>query len=117
MKNKFTIDFTEFCFLVEACIPPKPIARTLFWHNVIDKYYYELSEEQRLELFNWITKHPKFNLRDENCRWFYARYCLNRQYLVFTKDEVYNAFKWRGVYYISRKAYILEEYIIKIKKS
>ena len=38
------IDFFEFSFLVESCIPPSPIARAYFWQNVIDKYYYVLTK-------------------------------------------------------------------------
>lgn len=41
--NRFSIDFIEFSFLVEACIPPRPIARTYFWGQVIDKYYHVLT--------------------------------------------------------------------------
>ena len=56
MKNKgrFDIDFFEFSFLVEACIPPSPIARAMFWRDVVDKYYHVLTPAERSKLFNWI---------------------------------------------------------------
>jgi len=33
--NKFEIEFDELCFLTEACIPPVPIARAMFWEDMI----------------------------------------------------------------------------------
>ena len=41
--KKFDITFEEFAILASVCIPPRPIARTMFWYNVIDKYYYVLT--------------------------------------------------------------------------
>ena len=44
MENKFNIDFFELCFLAEACIPPRPIARAMFWDTLINEHYYNLTE-------------------------------------------------------------------------
>ena len=57
-KRRFEIDFFEFSFLVEACIPERPIARTMFWHNVIDKYYHELTDDERARLFEFKSLDP-----------------------------------------------------------
>lgn len=42
------IDFFEYSFLVEACIPPRPIARTMFWLAAAKKYHKHLSKHKRV---------------------------------------------------------------------
>ena len=58
--NRFNIDFFEFSFLVEACIPPRPIARAMFWDDVINKYYHVLTDNERQRLFEWINRCDNF---------------------------------------------------------
>jgi len=36
--ESFQIDFFELAFLAEACIPPRPIARMMFWQHLTDYY-------------------------------------------------------------------------------
>jgi len=43
MDRRFKIDFLELYFLAEACIPPRPIARAMFWDDLCDKYYHEMT--------------------------------------------------------------------------
>ena len=126
MKRKFKIDFYEFSFLVEACIPPRPIARAMFWDDVCDVYYHQMNKDERERLFEWIPRDSNFNLRNNNCARFYARFNPKRQYLVTTeifkgiehegKKEEHETYKFYDKYYTSKNKYINEENIIKIKQ-
>lgn len=121
---RFDIDFIEFSFLVEACIPPRPIARTMFWYDVIDKYYHILTQEERKILYEWIQKSYSFEARiekqDEDCLLFLARYNPDNQYRVTTdfNDEIKetDCFLLNGQYYLARNRSILPKYITKIEK-
>lgn len=114
----FNINFFELSFLVEACIPPRPIARTMFFHKVIDTYYHQFSKEQRKALYEWIEN--SLDLSEEDCVIFDCRYNPNNQYLVTSfydgKEEQYETFKRNEIYYTSRQSYISPEYIIKVEK-
>lgn len=120
MMARFEIDFFEFSFLVEACIPKRPIARTMFWHNVIDKYFHEMTPSERAKLFDWIYKNPQFDRKKEDCDWFYHRFNPLNQYTVTTKYggkiEEQNAFKFNDMFYIRRNVSILDKYIINIEQ-
>ena len=117
--SNFKIDFFEFSFLVEATIPPAPIARTMFFNNVIDKYYHDMTDAERNRLFEWITSSHKFNIENEQCDLFYKRYDPNNQYLVTTNynDEIQTleTFKVGEHYHTKSTTSILEEYITKIE--
>jgi hypothetical protein len=134
-KNKttkpegFIIDFFEFSFLVETCIPPVPIARAMFFQKVIDSYYNQLTPEQRINLFGWISRNYRMEKgleeNNEDCLLFNARYNPDNQYLVTTlyngEEKTVEAFKNKdstGVerFYISKNTSLLEEYIIKVEK-
>ena len=54
--STFNIDFFELSFLAEACIPPRPIARTYFWQNLSKVYWYQMTENERERLFEWINR-------------------------------------------------------------
>ena len=122
-ENRFNIDFFEFSFLVEATIPPTPIARSMFWSDVINKYYHVLTEDEREKLFDWINRHGAMKQgienNDEDCLLFNARFDKDNQYKVTTKYDgvvdTVNCFKWKDRYHTSIKKSLLEEYIIDIK--
>lgn len=118
--NRFNIDFFEFAFLVEACIPPRPIARAMFWEDVVNKHYHVLSEDERHKLFNWITICSTFNLENEDCRLFYDRFNPENQYEIEVdfegEKETKRCFKWNDRFHISKSTFIAEEYIVNIKK-
>lgn len=119
-ENRFNIDFFEFSFLVEACIPPRPIARAMFWNDVIDKYYHVLTEEEIEKLYEWINKNPIFQYslknNNEDCLVFNARYNPENQYKVKTlyknKEEIINCFKFNDKYHISKNTSINEDYML-----
>ena len=122
--SKFEIDFFEFSFLVEACIPPVPIARSSFWDKVCNYYYHQLSADERNRLFEWITRHPGFKRSMENgneqCRAFYYRYNKDNQYRVITDDGTeFNCFKvgdeFYTIYTEDFKQSVVSEHIASIK--
>ena len=121
--NRFNIDFFEFAFLVEACIPPRPIARAMFWEDVINKHYHVLTENERQRLFEWINRCDNFTYNlatNKDCQLFNARFDKENQYKIETNYnsiiEKHRAFKWQGKYHISKTQSINEDYIVEITK-
>jgi len=120
---RFDIDFFEFMFLTEACIPPVPIARGGFWNDVINKYYFKLSSKEKFQLFRFINNNESFKLSlskgDLDCKLFNARYDPDNQYEVSysQKEEVgvVDCFKWNNKFVDSQK-HVNEELIIKSNK-
>ena len=119
--NRFEIDFFEFSFLVEACIPPRPIARAMFLDDVINKHYHVLTENERERLFEWINRCDNFTYNlanNEECQLFNARFDKENQYNIKTlydgKEQIIATFKWNGKYHISKTQSVNEEYIIEI---
>lgn len=116
--SKFTIDFFEFSFLVEACIPPRPIARSMFFYKVINEYYDLMQKDEKKELFNWIK--PKLDLQNEDCQHFFARFNPENQYLVYTEFEgrkdCKTAYLFEDVYHLTISKTINPEYIYKVEK-
>ena len=118
------IDFIEFAFLVEACSGRQPIARSMFFQRVIDKYYYVLTQNERDRLFEWINRSYSFEsgleTKDENCLLFNARFDKNNQFIVSTffngEEKIYEAFKFEDKYYTKKDTFIAEEYITKVEK-
>ncbi len=123
-EPRFDIDFIAFAFLVEACIPPQPIARTYFFQKVIDTYYHVLTPEERERLYEWIGKtyRYRFGLADENpdCWLFEHRFSPDCQYRVTTyfdgETQAHECFKMVERYYTSRTWTIQEKYITKVEK-
>lgn len=122
---RFQIDFFEFCFLVEACIPPRPIARSMFWEKVIDKYFYEMTQEERERLYEWVCKNYTYQEgiknKNEDCLLFQARFSPDNQVNITTnyngKEETHEAFVWGTRYYISSRKSIQEEYIVSVNSN
>lgn len=123
-QNRFDIDFIEFSFLVCSAIPPRPIARTIFWHRVIDQYYHILTKRERADLFEWVTREYAFENgmenKNEDCELFYARYNPDNQYLIKTlfkgKEGESECFKYKDRYHTSRSTSINEDFIKEIIK-
>ena len=124
LANRFNIDFFEFSFLVEACIPPRPIARAMFWDDVINKHYHTLTENERQRLFEWVNRcsgmEHGLEIKNEDCLLFNARFDKENQYQVTTKynsiTETHSVFKWQGKYHISKTQSVNEDYIVEITK-
>lgn len=113
----FEIDFFEFAFLIEACIPPQPIARSMFFDKVIDEYYHQMTDQQREQLYGWITRTDKFSLDDEKCQWFEARYNPKNQYLVYTNtNKKIKIFIKDGEYCSAINKYVRKKAIVKVEE-
>jgi hypothetical protein len=123
-KQRFKIDFWEFSFLVEACIPPRPIARAMFWDNVINEYYYELTHDERAKLHEWVNRNPSMQHalehNNEDAIQFNLRYDPDNQYEVRTeykgKVEIVQAYKDGDRYYIEIDKWIAPEFIKEVIK-
>jgi len=121
--NKFTIDFFELSFLAEACIPPNPIARTMFWQHLTDVYWEQMSEDERDRLFEWLNRNDYYKQsleKEEETQMFHARFDPDNQYMVHTtyngKDDVYQSFKYKDLYYTKRNTWMSPEFITKVEK-
>ena len=108
--SKFTIDFFELMFLAEACIPPRPIARSMFWIDLCDKHYHEMSSDERKHMFEFLRE--KIDTTWEYCRYFYARFDPDNQYSL----QGINCFLHDGRYMISHNCFIADEFIDKVTK-
>jgi hypothetical protein len=121
--SNFTIDFFELAFLAEACIPPNPIARTMFWQRLTNVYWEQMSEEEREHLFEWLNRNDKYKQsleKEEETQIFHARFDPDNQYMVYTtmdgKDDVNRAFKYKDLYYVRSNSWITPEFITKVEK-
>ncbi len=119
MGTKFTIDFFQFSFLVEACIPEKPIARTMFFNDVSDKYYHQMTKDERIKLFNWIQLNPNFDLKKKDCEHFHARFNPDNQFLVKTKydgkEEAVECYLYKDEYHKNKTTSIIKEFITNVE--
>jgi len=119
--SEFKIDFFELAFLAEACIPPRPIARTMFWQHLTDRYWSNMTEGERAHLFEWMNKNEIYRESLKNnadTQVFHARFDPENQYLVSTVDaeEKIRAFNMGDRYYVGTKRWIAEEYITAVEK-
>jgi len=121
--STFTIDFFELAFLAEACIPPRPIARAMFWQSLTDKYWHQMTEGERAHLFEWLQKswvYEESLKEEEDTQVFHARFDPDNQYIIKTnyedKAEEHRAFKLNDNYYIGRNRWVADEYIVSVEK-
>jgi hypothetical protein len=122
--STFQIEFFELACLAEACIPPRAIARAMFWQSLTDKYWYQLTEGERIHLFEWLQKswvYEESLKKEEDTQEFHARFDPDNQYMVKTfyegkEDAHQRAFKMGDRYYIKRNTWISEEYIVSVEK-
>lgn len=121
--TRFVIDFFELSFLAEACIPPRAIARTSFWLNLTDKYWYQMTEEERAHLFDWLGRNDNYKKSletEEDTKLFHARFNPDNQFTVTTElygtVNKHQAFKWKDGYYLGSMSKLNDEYITDIEK-
>jgi hypothetical protein len=117
--STFNIDFFELAFLAEACIPPRPIARMSFWQDLTRIYWEQMTEGERVHLFEWLNKNPWYPEsleKEEETKIFHARFNPDNQYMVTTlyedKEDIRRAFKIGDRFYTGLNTFISEEYII-----
>ncbi len=121
--STFQIDFFELAFLAEACIPPRPIARAMFWQSLTDKYWEQMTEGERIHMFEWLQKswvYEESLKEEEDTQVFHARFNPDNQYMVTTnyegKVQEHRTFKMGNDYYTKRNYWITEECITSIEK-
>jgi hypothetical protein len=121
--SNFTIDFFELAFLAEACIPPNPIARTMFWQRLTNVYWEQMTEEEREHLFEWLNRNDNYKRsleNEEETQIFHARFDPDNQYMVYTtmdgKDDVNRTFKYKDLYFVRSNSWITPEFITKVEK-
>lgn len=120
-ENKFEIDFFELCFLAEACIPPVPIARAMFFEKLSEEFYHKMTDNQRNKIFEWIK--PKLDLSNEDCKHFYDRFNPDNQYILEIDNFdssgkiMINCYLFNDKYHISRNRSVIGKYIAKINIS
>lgn len=122
--STFKIDFFELSFLAEATIPDCPIARAVFWRNMIERYYFEMTKDERVKLHQWINRNLRYQegleKGNEDVIWFEKRYDPENQYRVFTlyegKEQDHECFKNGDRYWTSTTRYISPEFITKVEK-
>lgn len=115
----YSIDFFELAFLAEACIPPVPIARSMFWDKLINVHHAKMTPDERVRLFEWITdkRSDRFDISNESCSWFWYRFNPAFQYTVTAMGKEHHAFLFDGQYYVARNQYIVRSEITDIKKT
>jgi hypothetical protein len=122
--SDFIIDFFELSFLAEACIPPRPIARTMFWQNLTDVYWEQMTEDERIRLFDWMQKssgYYKSLEKEEDTQVFHARFDPDNQYIVKSNyhaplEQNHRTFKRGERYYLDSRKWISEDYIVSVEK-
>jgi len=121
--STFNIDFFELSFLAEACIPPRPIARAMFWQDLTRKYWEQMTEGERANLFNWMNRNDWYKKSletEEDTQIFHARFDPDNQYMVKTKykrkKEEHRAFRFGDRFYKGLNTFIAEEYIVEANK-
>jgi len=119
--STFNIDFFELSFLAEACIPPRPIARAMFWQDLTRKYWNQMTEGERSNLFEWLNRNPWYPEsleKEEDTQVFHARFNPDNQYMIKTthNNEEHRAFKFGDRYWVGFNTFIPEENITDITK-
>lgn len=103
----FKINFFELLFLAEVCIPPVPIARHSFFQNLSDIHYKNMSREEQQQLLDVISKDPKFDLKNEDCRHFFVRFRESSQYIVeLTDNSVVDCYLYNEKYHKGKDVWI-----------
>jgi len=122
MNKKFKIDFIELMILAQICIPPVPIARSMFFADLCDVHYHEMSDNQRKRMFDNIVKQDSFSLNNDDCNYFFCRFYKFNQYVVdvvaldcgHTCTQI-NAFKVEDKYHVSKSQSVNKSCIVGVK--
>jgi len=120
MEKKYNVNFDEICILAGNTIPPVPIARASFWQSLIDKHFYQMTQEERDHLFEWINRDWRFqeSLKKENidCLLFNARFDKENNFDVELNngEVVRNTFLWEGYYHRQSHVFLNKNKIKKI---
>jgi len=111
----YTIDFFELMFLAEACIPPVPIARSMFWHNLTDVYRKQMSVDDRGRLRDALRKHSHYDLSNLHVAEFDMAFDPSNQFNVTAMGKTHDCYKNGDRYYVSRNRWVSPELITKVE--
>lgn len=119
-KNEYSIDFFELMFLAESVIPPNPIARSMCFDSFSEKHYHNMNDKQRLQFFTHVQNCNGFNIQNEQCKHFVARFNPDNQYLINTlyngKKETLNCYLYDNEYRTSINQFVDKKYIESVEK-
>jgi len=111
----FEIDFFELMFLAESVIPDKPIARSMCFDCFSEVHYHKMSEAQREQFFEHVKKQDGFDLCNEQCHHFQARFNPRNQFIVSCfyngVAQKVECYMFDGRYHTSKSRSINYEYI------
>jgi hypothetical protein len=121
----FQIDFFELSFLAEACIPPRPISRSMFWTKLIDEHYQKMTTEERGRLYTWITDCSQFKSaiekKDKDALLFEARFNPDNQFTIVYEFKgsryTQECFFFEDEFHTKSNVFIDKEYIVDKYKS
>jgi hypothetical protein len=95
----------------------------MFWHSLTDKYWEQMTEGQRIHLFEWIQMswvYEESLEKEVDTQVFHARFDPHNQYMVKTnyegKVEEHRAFKMGDRYYTKRNKWITNEYVLSVQQ-
>lgn len=118
--SKFEIDFFELMFLAESVIPKRPIARSMCFDSFSEVHYHKMSDNERQAFFDHVTSCHGFDLNNEQCAHFYARFKYNNQYRITTlfngEQKVVDAYLYNGNFHVKQNQFIEKNYIIKTER-
>lgn len=124
--SKFTIDFFELSFLAEACVPPSPIARAVFWDKLCNEYYHQMTSDERKRMYDWLLTriNDGRNLDNLDIQHFLARYDPDNQYRVYVKKmkpeqdyDYIDCYMFKDEqYHTNKSTTVLPEVIKKVEK-
>ena len=114
MKRKININPKELAVLVIAALPPTKyefLNDTL--NNILTHHYKKLTPEDRTEIFNIVTQHPKFDIANYNHLLFYNMFNPDNQYSVLystiSGDQIINCFRHEGEYFYTPERFPLKK--------
>lgn len=116
--SHFRINFFDLMWLSDSVIPPQSIAREVTFGDFSDKYYHEMTEEERKQFFEHVTKNPRFDLLNAECKHFYARFNPKNQYVVTAVFDriasAHNCYLHNDNYHTAHNRWIHSDYITEV---
>ncbi len=78
----FQIDYFSLMFLSEVVVNASTIARHSTFESFSDTHYHKMNENEKIQFFEYVIKLPNFDLENEDCRHFFARFNPKNQFVI-----------------------------------
>ena len=122
MENRFKMNFIDLQLFAMSCIPSTTISRMDFWDRLNDVYYHDMTHYEHKRIFDAIVKQDSFNLKNEDCDYFFCRFYKFNQYVLtvtalgakHTTTQM-EAFKFQDKYYVSKNQWVNKSCIVDVK--